>query len=114
MSNVVKFLPLVYLVAGAVGVFLIIKALGKGAEVAKETLDTARVGTTNTIERLFPLTDSRSMITHAVWFSDGKQHAVPGESVDSDGYFTVNPPVLWAGRYRLLQDASGRKTAASV
>jgi len=109
MGNVVKFLPLFYIVAGVAGVYLIIRTLKAGGELAGDALEAAQGGTTNIIERVFPLTNPNQFITYAVWFEDGKQHAVPGESVDKNGYFTRNDL-----RYRMLVDASGRKTAVRV
>jgi hypothetical protein len=109
MSDIAKFLPLVYIGLAAVVGVIVWRATKFGTEKAGQALDDARGGTTNLIERFFPLTNSNALITHAVWFPDGRQHAVPGENVDKDGFFTHD-----FVRYRLVVDSQGRKIAQGL
>lgn len=82
--------------------------LAIGLDVAGQAYNSVRTGATNLIETFFPLVNSSSMITHAVTFPNGARHAVPGETVDSAGFF------IWQGaRYRLLVNAQGMKIAVA-
>lgn len=109
MNTVTRYLPLVYLGLAAVTGYFVWRSLKFGSEKAGEALDSARSSTTNLLEHFFPLVNSNSLITHAVEFPNGERHAILGESVDSNGFFTYK-----GTRYRLLVDSAGRKHAVLV
>jgi hypothetical protein len=85
------------------------QALERGLDVAGQAYNAARFSTANLIETFFPLVDSNSMVTHAVTFPDGSRHAVPGESVDRNGFFTYQ-----FARYRLMVNSQGNKIALAA
>lgn len=95
-------------IMGAVAWFLW-RLFGKTVATVEAGYNVARTGTTNIIETLFPLVNPGSMITHAVTFPDGARHAVPGESVSSNGIFLYN-----GIRYRIMVKADGFKVAIRV
>lgn len=100
--------------AGAVlGVVYLITQWQRGLKLALdaggEVLVGAQTRAANVIEQFFPLVNSSSLITHAVTFPDGSRHAVPGETVASDGSF------LYQGaRYRLMVNSTGQKIAVRL
>lgn len=103
-----RFLELALLAGIAVAVVYMVRKFQQGIEVGGEILDRAQTRTADLIEHFFPLVNSNAMMTHAVTFPDGRQHAVPGESVNEAGYF------LWQGAwYRLMVSTDGRKIAVA-
>ena len=106
VSDARAFLPLVNIGLALAGMAVVWRLVNSGQKLATDAIAGAQGATTNKLEQWFPLLNQNALITHAVWFPDGKQHAVPGESVDANGFFTL------AGvRYRMFTDSQGRKFA---
>lgn len=101
--------PLMWAIV-ALGAVYIIRKLQYGITQIPAVYEGAVNRTANLIEQFFPLVDSNSLITHAVTFPDGSRHAVPGETVDRNGFFTYG-----GARFRLMvSPTSGQKIAVTA